>query len=134
MSLVGFVYVKVCCFRVDYSSKIRYNHPLMADIKPPSSIKDFPLTLVKNMMTLAASGFGVVVALAWNEFIKGFVAVYIDPYFGKNSGMISLFIYASVITVVAVLVTMQLSLVQKKLEAIQERAAQRKLPSPALRK
>ncbi len=42
----------------------------MPDIKPPDSLSEFPAALIKNMVVLATSGFGVVVALAWNEFIK----------------------------------------------------------------
>lgn len=95
----------------------------MADVTPPQSIKELPLAILHNMTALAASGFGVVVALAWNEFIRNFVTNYIDPYLGKNGSLVSLFIYATVVTVVAVLVTMQLSLAQKKLERIKERVS-----------
>lgn len=68
------------------------------------------------MITLATSGFGVVAALAWNEFIKTFIDSYIRPYFGKESGLISQFIYAMIVTLVAVSVTVQLSSIKKKLE------------------
>jgi uncharacterized membrane protein (DUF106 family) len=93
----------------------------MSAVKPPGSIKEFPLALIKNMTTLATSGFGVVVALAWNEAIKATVEQFIDPYLGKNSGVVSLFIYAAIMTFLAVIVTMQLSTVQNKLEEIQNR-------------
>lgn len=98
----------------------------MADLVPPQSIKDFPLVLLRNMAALAASGFGVVVALAWNEVIKDFITNYVDPYLGKSGGSLSLLIYAVVITTVAVLVTMQLSNAQRKIEEIQERAKERR--------
>ena len=42
----------------------------MAAIESPDKITDVPKALIKNMIFLATSGFGVVVALAWNEFIK----------------------------------------------------------------
>ncbi|HYD34915.1 MAG TPA: DUF5654 family protein [Vitreimonas sp.] len=93
----------------------------MPDIKTPASLKEMPLSIVNNMVTLATSGFGVVVALAWNEVIQKAVAEYIDPYLGKNSGMISLLIYAIAMTVLAVLITTQLSAVQRKLEALNEK-------------
>ncbi len=99
----------------------------MADVTPPQSIKELPLAILHNMTALAASGFGVVVALAWNEFIRNFVTNYIDPYLGKNGSLVSLFIYATVVTVVAVLVTMQLSMAQKKLEEIKERTKARQV-------
>ncbi|OGJ37620.1 MAG: hypothetical protein A2383_00530 [Candidatus Pacebacteria bacterium RIFOXYB1_FULL_39_46] len=79
-------------------------------------MKDMPLAIVTNIITLATSGFGLVVALAWNEAIKNTVTIYIDPLLGEKSGAISLFIYATVMTLLAVLVTMQLARIQKTLE------------------
>jgi hypothetical protein len=87
----------------------------MSKINSPESVSDLPLAIVKNMITLATSGFGVVVALAWNEAIKGAVHEFIDPYLGKGGGIISLLIYALIMTILAVLVTMQLSGLEKKL-------------------
>ena len=57
----------------------------MPDIKPPEKITELPLAVIKNIIVLATSGFGVVVALAWNELIKAVVAQYIDHLLGKNS-------------------------------------------------
>ena len=53
------------------------------------------------------AALGLVAGLAWNEAIKEYVAVFIKPYFAKGSGVISLFIYAMAVTVVAVLITIQ---------------------------
>lgn len=92
----------------------------MSSITPPKNIKEFPLVLINNMTSLATSGFGVVVALAWNEAIKATVDKYAEPYLGANSGIFSLFIYAMIVTILAVLVTMQLSSIEKKLKAIQD--------------
>lgn len=88
----------------------------MAKIQPPEKITEVPLTIIKQMIILSTSGFGVVVALAWNEVIKNFVESYIKPYLGQGTGVFSLFIYAVVVTVLAVVVTMQLSKVEKRLE------------------
>ena len=90
---------------------------MMAKIQTPKNIEDTPIAIVKNMITLATSGFGLVVALAWNEFIKTAVSKFLDPLLGKNGGAISLLIYAIVMTGLAVIVTMQLSHLQKKMEA-----------------
>ncbi|MCA9368762.1 hypothetical protein KC721_00555 [Candidatus Woesebacteria bacterium] len=90
----------------------------MATIESPEKISDVPKALIKNMIFLATSGFGVVVALAWNEFIKEVINEYIAPYFA-GSGIISLFIYAVVVTTVAVVVIMQLSALEKKLGQIE---------------
>jgi len=90
----------------------------MAAIESPEKISDVPKALVKNMIFLATSGFGVVVALAWNEFIKAGIDQYIAPYF-KGGSILSLFIYAIVVTVVAVVVIMQLSSIEKRLARIE---------------
>lgn len=92
----------------------------MSKIETPETIQELPLAIVKNMITLATSGFGVVVALAWNEAIKGTVNQFISPYLGKSGGVISLAIYALVMTVLAVLVTMQLSQIERKLTRLNE--------------
>lgn len=98
----------------------------MSSVKTPENVKDLPLAIIKNMIVLSTSGFGVVVALAWNELIKQAVAEYIDPFFGKSSGIISLLIYAVVVTLLAILITMQLSTVQKRLENLSERKSSKK--------
>ncbi len=105
--------------------KLCYNTD-MADIKTPNSIKDMPLAIVSNMVALATSGFGLVVALAWNEAIKTTVEEYINPLLGEQSGVISLFIYAIVMTLLAVAVTMQLAKVQKTLEHAAEQDKKKK--------
>lgn len=64
--------------------------------------------LIRQMATLATSGFGFVAALAWNEAIQAFVKEYIDKYFSAGSGVLSRFIYAVIITTFAVLITYQL--------------------------
>lgn len=60
------------------------------------------------MLTLATTGFGLVAALAWNQTIQEFVRVYIEPSI-PGSGLLSRFIYAVLITVLAVFITYQLS-------------------------
>ena len=61
------------------------------------------------MVTLSTAGLGLVAALAWNEAIQAFVKEYIDQYISVGSGIISRFIYAIIITAIAVLVTYQLT-------------------------
>jgi hypothetical protein len=69
---------------------------------------------VKKTLDLATSGFGLVAALAWNEVIKETVNTYIKPFFGKESGIISLILYAVLITLLAVVVTYNLSKLAEK--------------------
>jgi hypothetical protein len=98
----------------------------MANISAPEKLNELPIVMLKNFITLATGGLGVAVALAWNETIKGFVQKYIDPYFGANGTVVSLFIYALIITSIAVIVTMQLTQIEKKLIQLDERVLKRK--------
>lgn len=66
------------------------------------------------MVALSTAGFGLVAALAWNEAIQAFVSEYIDKYISAGSGILSRFIYALIITIIAVLVTYQLSRLNKE--------------------
>lgn len=68
----------------------------------------FHQELIAQMLTLATSGFGLVAALAWNETIQEFVKAFIEPRI-PGSGLISKFIYAILITLLAVVITYQLS-------------------------
>jgi putative exporter of polyketide antibiotics len=67
------------------------------------------------MLKLATAGFGLVAALAWNELIRSFINDYLKPKFSLGSGLISLAIYAVIVTVLAVFVTLQLSRMAEKL-------------------
>ncbi len=71
--------------------------------------------LIKQMLTLATSGFGLVAALAWNSLIQEFVNSYVKKFLPDGSGIISLFIYALVITALAVFITYQLSKLSEKI-------------------
>lgn len=77
--------------------------------------KKLHVELIRQMLTLATAGFGLVAALAWNSLIQEAVATYIKPYF-PNGSLISLFIYAVLITVIAVLVTYELSRVLQRVD------------------
>jgi ABC-type uncharacterized transport system fused permease/ATPase subunit len=82
-----------------------------AEKKEEAGLKD---TMVKQLLTLATSGFGVVAALAWNEAIKEMVNVYIKPYTPKGSGVIPMVTYALIVTTIAVIVTYNLTRLLKK--------------------
>ena len=90
----------------------------MSKITTPKSTKEIPLAVIKQMTTLATSGFGLVAALAWNNVIKETVEIYIKPLIGQNSGLISLIIYAILVTALAVLVTLQLSKLEQKFSSL----------------
>lgn len=68
------------------------------------------------MLTLTTSGFGLVAALAWNDAIKGVIDKYLKPFLGEGSNIFSLLIYAVIVTVLAVFITLQLTKLQSRLE------------------
>lgn len=78
--------------------------------------KRLHIEITKQMLTLATSGFGLVAALAWNSLIQEFVNNYIKRWLPGQSGIISLLVYALVVTVFAVFVTLQLSRVLQKFQ------------------
>lgn len=70
--------------------------------------KKFHQELIAQMLTLATTGFGLVAALAWNQTIQDLVKAFIEPKI-PGSGLLSRFIYAVLITALAVFITYQLS-------------------------
>jgi hypothetical protein len=57
------------------------------------------------MISLASAAFGVVAALAWN----GAITALVKQIFGAGAQIVSLFIYAIIITVIAVIVMVNLA-------------------------
>ena len=84
--------------------------------KQPAEKKKLHQELIKQMLALATSGFGLVAALAWNSLIQELVNSYVKKFLPNGSGIISLFIYALVVTVLAVFVTYQLSKLSEKIQ------------------
>lgn len=78
--------------------------------------KGIQLAILKQMVTLATSGFGLVAALAWNNVIQDLVNNHIKPYFPAGGSLFSLFFYAILITTLAVIVTYNLTKVVERLE------------------
>lgn len=67
--------------------------------------KDLKVEVLEKISSLATAGFGLVAALAWNDAIKAaFDAMFPRP--GGN--LIALLVYAVVITVIVVIITIQL--------------------------
>jgi len=78
--------------------------------------KSLQIELVKQLITLSSSGFGVAAALAWNNVIREFIDRYIARWLPEGSGVLSMLIYAVAVTVLAVVVTLQLSKLLKTVE------------------
>lgn len=71
--------------------------------------KSFHRELIEQSITLSTSAFGLAAALAWNETIQQAVKEFIEPSLPAGSGILSRFIYAILVTLLAVLITYQLS-------------------------
>ncbi len=65
---------------------------------------------LKTMLQLSTTAFSLVAALAWNEAITTLFA----RIFGGTSNLISLFVYAIVVTIIVVALTSKLSKLAEK--------------------
>ena len=59
---------------------------------------------LQTMISLASAAFGVVAALAWNSAITALV----NKVFGSGAALITLFLYAIIVTIIAVIVMVNL--------------------------
>lgn len=83
----------------------------MAETKPEEY--RFHKELIKQLITLSTSGFGLAAALAWNDTIQQAVKDFIEPHI-PGSGILSRLIYALLVTLLAVLVTFELTRLAQK--------------------
>lgn len=88
----------------------------MAKKVQKKKLKSIHVELVRQMIALSTSGFGLVAALAWNSVIQEFVNEYVKKLLPQGSGTISLLIYAIIVTALAVFITYQLSRIVDRLE------------------
>lgn len=79
------------------------------------------IEIVRQMLTLATAGFGLVAALAWNSLIQTFVDDYVKIWLPEVGKFTSLLIYALIVTILAVFVTYQLSKILRRFEAKDEK-------------
>ena len=69
------------------------------------------------MVALSTAGFGLVAALAWNSLIQELMNTYVKRWIPEEGGkFLSLLIYAVLVTVLAVTVTLQLSKIVRRIE------------------
>lgn len=81
----------------------------MAAKKITEKEKSFHRELIEQSITLSTSAFGLAAALAWNETIQQAVKEFVEPSLPAGSGILSRLIYALIVTLLAVLITYQLS-------------------------
>jgi hypothetical protein len=72
--------------------------------------KNLRSEFLKTMTQLATAGFGLVAALAWNDTIQSFIGRFLSA----GAGLRSKFIYAIIVTAVAVSVTYTLGKMTQK--------------------
>lgn len=72
--------------------------------KTKRTAKEYKSEVLQKISDLATAGFGLVAALAWNDAIKGLF----DQFLPKGSGLIAQFLYAILVTILIVIITMQL--------------------------
>lgn len=80
-------------------------------------MRKLQLEIITQMLTLSTSAFGLVAALAWNSVIQTFINDFIKPFLPAGGSLItSQLIYALVVTVLVVTVTLKLSQIKERLE------------------
>ena len=68
-------------------------------------------TVMKTIITLVTTAFGLVAGLAWNDAIQKLI----ETVIGTGDALPSLFTYAIIVTVVAVIVTVLIARVAGKM-------------------
>ena len=81
-----------------------------------------PRAFIQTMIALASASLGLVAVLAWNEAIR----TTLEQYLGKDGGVVGLYIYAIVATIIAVVVLVVLGRIAARIggEAAFEREAE----------
>lgn len=85
----------------------------MLPSKITTHVKETNKQIITQTLGFISSAFVLVAALAWNDAIRELIS----SYFPSSSGLISRFIYALIVTGIAVIVTMRLSALGEKLKS-----------------
>ena len=82
------------------------------EVKPLKEIGEVKREFKEKTVTLILGGFGLVAALAWNEAIKSLF----ETFFKKSNAILGKFLYAIIVTVIVVIVSMRLKKISGKKE------------------
>jgi ABC-type uncharacterized transport system fused permease/ATPase subunit len=66
--------------------------------------------IIERLASLSVAAFGLVAALAWNSFILKLF----ENVFGVSEGLTAMFLYAVIVTIIAVVVTIQIGKINSK--------------------
>lgn len=69
------------------------------------------MKIVSESLTMVGTAFGLVAALAWNEAIKKLI----EQFIPKGKGVLSLFLYAILVTLAAVIITTRLGRIKERI-------------------
>ncbi|MCL5667365.1 MAG: DUF5654 family protein [Patescibacteria group bacterium] len=78
--------------------------------KTRQNVKEANKEILSQSISLISSAFILVAALAWNEAIKDLIS----QYFHSGSGLVSRFVYAIVVTIIAAIVASRLNRILQK--------------------
>jgi hypothetical protein len=78
--------------------------------KTKESVKETNKEIVSQALGMVSSAFVLVAALAWNDAIKDLITQYLK----SDTGVVSRFVYAIIVTVIAVVITMRLNKIVQK--------------------
>ena len=68
-------------------------------IKTSRQKDEFKIQVLETFAALITAAFGLIAALAWNEAIKGLI----NKFFESGDGLMAMFVYAIVVTIIAVI-------------------------------
>jgi len=74
------------------------------EIKTSAETKSLKAEVLDKMTDLATAGFGLVAALAWNDAIRSLFSI----IFPQAGNVIAQFVYAIILTVIIVFITIKL--------------------------
>ena len=78
--------------------------------------KKFHLEVIKQTIALSTAGFALAAALAWNSLIQEFINTYFKRYIPGDGKLLSMLLYAVLVTILAVSVTLYLSKLANRIE------------------
>jgi len=79
--------------------------------------KNLKLEILEKLASLITAGFGLVAALAWNEAIKELISVILP----QPSMLLGKIIYAGIVTILVVFITIKLGRVINKIKEVTEK-------------
>jgi len=83
----------------------RLNIAYLDDICMSASSDAFKVQLLETFASLITAAFGLVAALAWNDTIKAAI----KAIFGTEDDLVGMLVYAVIVTVIAVIMTLLIS-------------------------